>query len=56
VIWHIEGDSARIVSGQGTAEVSYEGVTPGTFLLGAKFATPSGCEGAGSGYTMEVLP
>ncbi len=56
VIWHIEGDAARIVSGQGTASVSYEGVTPGTFLLGAKFATPSGCEGAGSGFNMEVLP
>jgi hypothetical protein len=56
VIWHIEGDAARIVSGQGTANVSYEGVTPGPFLLGAKFATPSGCEGLGSGYNMEVLP
>jgi hypothetical protein len=56
VIWHIEGDAARIVSGQGTANVSYEGVIPGSFLLGAKFATPSGCEGAGSGYFMEVLP
>lgn len=56
VIWTIEGDSARIVSGQGTAQLSYEGVTPGTIHLSAKFATPSGCEGAGSGYILEVLP
>jgi hypothetical protein len=56
VIWTIEGTNARIVSGQGTAEVSYEGVTAGPFHLNAKFATPSGCEGLGSGYNLEVFP
>jgi hypothetical protein len=56
VIWHLEGDNARIVSGQGTAEVTYEGVTPGQVHLGARFRTPEGCEGPGSGFILEVVP
>lgn len=56
VIWNIEGDDARIVSGQGTAELSYQGVNAGSFILTAKFVTPTGCEGAGGGYVMAVFP
>lgn len=55
VIWTVEGPNARIVSGQGTAELTLEGVEPGQFYLGAHYITVEGCVGSGSGYMLNVV-
>jgi len=54
VIWTIEGTNGHIVSGQGTGEVVVAADAPGQFLLMARYRTPAGCEGSGSGYTVTV--
>jgi hypothetical protein len=54
IYWYTEGPQARIVSGQGTPEVVIEGVEAGQVIIGAKLRTANGCEGAGSGFTLEV--
>lgn len=55
VIWVVEQPSvAHIVSGQGTAQVVISADAPGQFHLGARYRTPDGCEGTGSGYLITV--
>lgn len=54
VIWTIEGSNATIVSGQGTGNLVVQGVTEGQFIINARYRTPGGCEGAGSGFTVNV--
>jgi len=55
IVWTIEGTAARIVSGQGTANVVIEAVEPGEFLVGTRYRSAEGCEGNNSGSAHRVL-
>jgi len=56
IIWHIEGSNASIVSGQGTGEMVFQVTGSGSFHLGARYRTPNGCDGLGSGYVVNFTP
>lgn len=59
VIWYVSAwdnpERARIVSGQGTSQVTVEATDPGMFWLSHQYRTPEGCLGPSTGGSINVL-